>query len=112
MLGQSSNAEERQRDSEEFAQGGPRELVPHEYPLTSSPPRNRPQEITQIQSHISDTSIVLSMDNNRDLDLDSIIAEVRAQYEEVTLKSKAEAETLYQTKVSWVPGVLSPTGHS
>ncbi|PNI33045.1 KRT72 isoform 1 [Pan troglodytes] len=55
-------------------------------------------EITQIQSHISDTSIVLSMDNNRDLDLDSIIAEVRAQYEEVTLKSKAEAETLYQTK--------------
>uniref|UniRef100_A0A2R9CMI7 Keratin 72 n=1 Tax=Pan paniscus TaxID=9597 RepID=A0A2R9CMI7_PANPA len=56
-------------------------------------------EITQIQSHISDTSIVLSMDNNRDLDLDSIIAEVRAQYEEVTLKSKAEAETLYQTKI-------------
>ncbi|KAI4066105.1 keratin 72 [Homo sapiens] len=55
-------------------------------------------EITQIQSHISDTSIVLSMDNNRDLDLDSIIAEVRAQYEEIALKSKAEAETLYQTK--------------
>ncbi|XP_054227123.1 keratin, type II cytoskeletal 72 isoform X5 [Homo sapiens] len=56
-------------------------------------------EITQIQSHISDTSIVLSMDNNRDLDLDSIIAEVRAQYEEIALKSKAEAETLYQTKI-------------
>uniref|UniRef100_G3QKU9 Keratin 72 n=1 Tax=Gorilla gorilla gorilla TaxID=9595 RepID=G3QKU9_GORGO len=55
-------------------------------------------EITQIQSHISDTSVILSMDNNRDLDLDSIIAEVRAQYEEIALKSKAEAETLYQTK--------------
>ncbi|XP_021569234.1 keratin, type II cytoskeletal 72 isoform X2 [Carlito syrichta] len=55
-------------------------------------------EITQIQSHISDTSVILSMDNNRDLDLDSIIAEVRAQYEEIALKSKAEAENLYQTK--------------
>ena len=58
------------------------------------------QEIAQIQSHISDTSVILSMDNNRDLDLDSIIAQVRAQYEEIALKSKAEAEALYQTKVS------------
>lgn len=40
------------------------------------------------------------MDNNRDLDLDSIIAEVRAHYEDIALKSKAEAEALYQTKVS------------
>ncbi|XP_011857466.1 PREDICTED: keratin, type II cytoskeletal 72 isoform X2 [Mandrillus leucophaeus] len=55
-------------------------------------------EIAQIQSHISNTSVILSMDNNRNLDLDSIIAEVRAQYEEIALKSKAEAETLYQTK--------------
>ncbi|XP_032732607.1 keratin, type II cytoskeletal 72 isoform X2 [Lontra canadensis] len=57
-------------------------------------------EITQMQSHISDTSVVLSMDNNRDLDLDSIIDEVRAQYEEIALKSKTEAEALYQTKCS------------
>ncbi|PNI33044.1 KRT73 isoform 3, partial [Pan troglodytes] len=56
------------------------------------------KEIAQIQSHISDTSIILSMDNNRNLDLDSIIAEVRAQYEEIARKSKAEAEALYQTK--------------
>ncbi|XP_039718112.1 keratin, type II cytoskeletal 73 [Pteropus medius] len=55
-------------------------------------------EIAQIQSHISDTSVILSMDNNRSLDLDSIITEVRAQYEDIALKSKAEAEALYQTK--------------
>ncbi|XP_047284152.1 keratin, type II cytoskeletal 71 isoform X2 [Homo sapiens] len=55
-------------------------------------------EITQIQSHISDMSVILSMDNNRNLDLDSIIDEVRTQYEEIALKSKAEAEALYQTK--------------
>ena len=53
-----------------------------------------------MQTHVSDTSVVLSMDNNRDLDLDSIIAEVRAQYEDIALKSKAEAEALYQSKVS------------
>lgn len=33
-----------------------------------------------MQSQISDTSMVLSMDNNRNLDLDGIIAEVKAQY--------------------------------
>ncbi|XP_025138243.3 keratin, type II cytoskeletal 74 [Bubalus bubalis] len=56
-------------------------------------------EVAQIQTHTSETSVILSMDNNRDLDLHSIIAEVRAQYEDITLKSKAEAEALYQSKI-------------
>ncbi|XP_062058163.1 keratin, type II cytoskeletal 72-like isoform X2 [Lepus europaeus] len=55
-------------------------------------------EIAQMQSHISDTSVVLSMDNNRDLDLDSIIDDIRVQYEDIAQRSKAEAEALYQTK--------------
>ncbi|XP_005412022.1 PREDICTED: keratin, type II cytoskeletal 6A [Chinchilla lanigera] len=55
-------------------------------------------ELAQMQTHISDTSVVLSMDNNRSLDLDSIIAEVRAQYEEIAQRSRAEAESWYQTK--------------
>ncbi|XP_019515202.1 PREDICTED: keratin, type II cytoskeletal 74-like [Hipposideros armiger] len=55
-------------------------------------------EMAQIRNHVSETSIILSMDNNRDLNLDSIIAEVRAQYEKIALKSKAEAEALYQAK--------------
>lgn len=55
-------------------------------------------ELSQMQTHVSDTSVVLSMDNNRCLDLDSIIAEVKAQYEEIAQKSKAEAEALYQSK--------------
>nr|XP_005006513.1 LOW QUALITY PROTEIN: keratin, type II cytoskeletal 72 [Cavia porcellus] len=57
------------------------------------------EEIAQMQSHVSDTSVILSMDNNRELDLDSIIDEVRVQYEEITHKSKAEAECLYQIKI-------------
>ncbi|KAM5251198.1 keratin, type II cytoskeletal 74 [Hipposideros larvatus] len=56
-------------------------------------------EMAQIRTHVSETSIILSMDNNRDLNLDSIIAEVRAQYEKIALKSKAEAEALYQAKI-------------
>ncbi|EGW14632.1 Keratin, type II cytoskeletal 4 [Cricetulus griseus] len=56
-------------------------------------------ELSQMQTHVSDTSVVLSMDNNRNLDLDSIIAEVRAQYEEIAQRSKAEVESWYQTKV-------------
>lgn len=57
------------------------------------------QELGQLQTQASDMSVVLSMDNNRCLDLSDIIAEVRARYEEITQTSKAEAETLYQTKV-------------
>ncbi|EPY82994.1 keratin 6A-like protein [Camelus ferus] len=56
-------------------------------------------ELSQMQSHVSDTSVVLSMDNNRSLDLDSIIAEVKAQYEEIANRSRAEAEAWYQTKL-------------
>ncbi|XP_053561525.1 keratin, type II cytoskeletal cochleal-like [Bombina bombina] len=55
-------------------------------------------EIAQLQAQISDTSVVVSMDNSRDLDLDGIIAEVRAQYEEIANRSRAEAEALYQSR--------------
>lgn len=41
------------------------------------------------------------MDNNRDLDLNSIIAEVRAQYEDIANRSRAEAEAWYQNKVNF-----------
>lgn len=51
------------------------------------------------------------MDNSRDLDMDAIIAEVRAQYEEIASKSRAEAESWYQNKVethaAWKPLVKS-----
>ncbi|ELK18999.1 Keratin, type II cytoskeletal 1b [Pteropus alecto] len=55
-------------------------------------------ELSQMQTHISDTNVIVSMDNNRSLDLDSIIDAVQAQYEMIARKSKEEAETLYQSK--------------
>ncbi|XP_054033322.1 keratin, type II cytoskeletal 6A [Dryobates pubescens] len=56
------------------------------------------EELSQMRSQISDTSVVLSMDNNRSLDLNSIIAEVKAQYEDIANRSRAEAEAWYQSK--------------
>lgn len=62
-----------------------------------------------MQTNVSDINVILSMDNNRNLDLDSIIAEVKAQYELIAQKSRAEAESWYQTKVSrqlaWMCGL-------
>uniref|UniRef100_A0A8C3P2D8 IF rod domain-containing protein n=1 Tax=Cyanoderma ruficeps TaxID=181631 RepID=A0A8C3P2D8_9PASS len=45
-----------------------------------------------------DLSVVVSMDNNRHLDLDSIIEEVRRQYEQIAQSSRAEAEAWYQSR--------------
>ncbi|KAK7809684.1 hypothetical protein U0070_010480 [Myodes glareolus] len=59
------------------------------------------EELRQLQTQADDMSVVLSMDNNRCLDFSDIIAEVRAQYEEITRTSKAEAEAVFQTKVLW-----------
>ncbi|XP_042310778.1 keratin, type II cytoskeletal 6A-like [Sceloporus undulatus] len=55
-------------------------------------------ELSQIQGQVSDTNVVLQMDNNRDLDLNSIISEVKAQYEDIANRSRAEAEAWYQSK--------------
>ncbi|XP_044535740.1 keratin, type II cytoskeletal 7 [Gracilinanus agilis] len=55
-------------------------------------------ELNELQNQISDTSVVISMDNSRNLDLDSIIDEVKAQYEDIANRSRAEAESWYQTK--------------
>uniref|UniRef100_A0A8D1UQC6 IF rod domain-containing protein n=1 Tax=Sus scrofa TaxID=9823 RepID=A0A8D1UQC6_PIG len=58
-------------------------------------------ELAQLQAQISETSVILSMDNNRKLDLDSIISEVKAQYEDIANRSRAEAESWYQIKVRY-----------
>ncbi|KAM4699166.1 keratin, type II cytoskeletal cochleal-like [Discoglossus pictus] len=55
-------------------------------------------EIAQLQAQISDTSVVVSMDNNRDLNLDGIITEMKAQYEDIAKRSRAEVEATYQSK--------------
>ncbi|XP_020821900.1 keratin, type II cytoskeletal 7 [Phascolarctos cinereus] len=67
-------------------------------------------ELNELQTQISDTSVVLSMDNSRNLDLDSIIAEVKAQYEDIANRSRAEAESWYQTKFETLQAQASKHG--
>uniref|UniRef100_A0A8C9FSG6 Keratin, type II cytoskeletal 8 n=1 Tax=Pavo cristatus TaxID=9049 RepID=A0A8C9FSG6_PAVCR len=65
------------------------------------------EELREMQSQISDTSVVLSMDNSRSLDLDSIIAELRKadsplspahQYEELQATAGKHGDSLRDTK--------------
>ncbi|XP_049588746.1 keratin, type II cytoskeletal 8 [Syngnathus scovelli] len=55
-------------------------------------------ELRELQSQIKDTSVVVEMDNSRNLDMDAIVAEVRAQYEEIANRNKADAEAWYKQK--------------
>ncbi|KAI4827706.1 hypothetical protein KUCAC02_031082 [Chaenocephalus aceratus] len=55
-------------------------------------------ELHELQSQIKDTSVIVEMDNSRNLDMDSIVAEVRAQYEDIANRSRAEAEGWYKQK--------------
>uniref|UniRef100_A0A3Q3XD89 IF rod domain-containing protein n=1 Tax=Mola mola TaxID=94237 RepID=A0A3Q3XD89_MOLML len=56
------------------------------------------EELHELQSQIKDTSVIVEMDNSRNLDMDAIVAEVRAQYEDIANRSRAEAESWYRTK--------------
>ncbi|KAK1341140.1 hypothetical protein QTO34_017542 [Cnephaeus nilssonii] len=49
-------------------------------------------------AHISDTSVVVKMDNSRDLNMDCVIAEIKAQYDDIASRSRAEAESWYRSK--------------
>ncbi|XP_065515793.1 keratin, type II cytoskeletal 4-like [Lathamus discolor] len=69
-------------------------------------------ELSEVQKTVSDTSVVLTMDNNRNLDLDSIIAEVKAQYEEIANRSRMEAESWYQSKYEELQATAGKHGDS
>uniref|UniRef100_A0A8C5A558 Keratin 8 n=1 Tax=Gadus morhua TaxID=8049 RepID=A0A8C5A558_GADMO len=55
-------------------------------------------ELRELQGQIKDTSVIVEMDNSRGLDMDSIVAEVRAQYEEIANRTRGEAEGWYKQK--------------
>lgn len=57
------------------------------------------QELNELQGQIKDTSVIVQVNNTRDLDMDSIVAEVKAQYAEIADRSRADAEGWYQQKV-------------
>ncbi|XP_004400850.1 PREDICTED: keratin, type II cuticular Hb6 [Odobenus rosmarus divergens] len=56
------------------------------------------EEIRVLNAHISDTSVIVKMDNSRDLNMDGIVAEIKAQYDDIANRSRAEAESWYRSK--------------
>ncbi|NXN50443.1 K2C1 protein, partial [Rynchops niger] len=53
-------------------------------------------ELSQLQTVIGNTNVILSMDNHRELNMDGIIEEVRQEYETIAQRSKAEVDAMYQ----------------
>ncbi|XP_066063405.1 keratin, type II cytoskeletal 3-like isoform X4 [Chamaea fasciata] len=70
------------------------------------------EELSQMQTISRDLSVVVSMDNNRHLDLDSIIEEVRRQYEQIAQSSRAEAEAWYQSRYEELQNTAGKHGDS
>ncbi|CAB1424208.1 unnamed protein product [Pleuronectes platessa] len=55
-------------------------------------------ELSELQESLRTTSVVVQMDNSRGLNMDQIVADVRAQYEEMAARSREEAESWYKNK--------------
>ncbi|NXI65474.1 K2C71 protein, partial [Anseranas semipalmata] len=53
-------------------------------------------ELSQLQAVAGSTNIILSVDNNREPNMDGIIEEIRQEYERIAQKSKAEVDALYR----------------
>ncbi|KAJ4926641.1 hypothetical protein JOQ06_014390, partial [Pogonophryne albipinna] len=56
------------------------------------------EELRELQASIKDTSVVVQMDNSRSLNMEQIVSEVKAQYEEIAARSREEAEAWYKSK--------------
>ena len=67
-------------------------------------------ELRELQGQIKDTSVIVEMDNSRNLDMDSIVAEVKAQYEEIANRSRADAESWYQQKYQEMQSTAGQAG--
>ncbi|XP_057557621.1 keratin, type II cuticular Hb3 [Hippopotamus amphibius kiboko] len=71
------------------------------------------EEIRILQAHISDTSVILKMDNNnRDLNLDNIVTEIKAQYDDIASRSRAEAESWYHSKCEEIKTTVTRHGET
>ncbi|XP_016396231.1 keratin, type II cytoskeletal cochleal-like [Sinocyclocheilus rhinocerous] len=61
------------------------------------------QELRELQADVKDTSVVVQMDNSRQLNMEKILADVKSQYEEISACSRKEAEAWYKNKVKITP---------
>ncbi|KAM6154125.1 keratin, type II microfibrillar, component 7C-like [Erethizon dorsatum] len=64
------------------------------------------EEIHILSSYISETSVIIRMDNSRDLNMDHIVAETKAQYDDIATRSRAEAESWYRTRCEEMKAIV------
>ncbi|XP_041802484.1 intermediate filament protein ON3-like [Chelmon rostratus] len=55
-------------------------------------------ELCELQDSLKETSVVVQMDNSRGLNMDRIVSEVKAQYEDIAARSREEAECWHRKK--------------
>nr|XP_020764007.1 keratin, type II cuticular Hb1-like isoform X1 [Odocoileus virginianus texanus] len=70
------------------------------------------EELRVMQAHISDTSVIVKMDNSRYLNMDSIVAEIKAHYDEIASRSRAEAENWYRSKCEEIKATVIRHGET
>ncbi|XP_006172577.2 keratin, type II cuticular Hb1 [Camelus ferus] len=70
------------------------------------------EEIRVLQANISDTSVIVKMDNSRDLNLDCIVAEIKEQYDDIVRRSRAEAESWYRSKCEEIKATVIRQGET
>ncbi|XP_043103034.1 intermediate filament protein ON3 [Puntigrus tetrazona] len=56
------------------------------------------QEMHELQADVKDTSVVVQMDNSRQLNMEKVLADVKRQHEEISASSRKEAEAWYKNK--------------
>ncbi|XP_029974283.1 intermediate filament protein ON3-like isoform X2 [Salarias fasciatus] len=55
-------------------------------------------ELRELQESLKETSVVVQMDNSRNLNMDQVVQDVKAQYEDIAARSREEAEAWHKTK--------------
>ncbi|KAL6119111.1 uncharacterized protein ACO6RY_03757 [Pungitius sinensis] len=56
------------------------------------------QELGELQESLRGTSVVVEMDNSRDLNMEQVVSEVKAEYEDIVARSRSEAESWHRSK--------------
>ncbi|XP_032998528.1 keratin, type II cytoskeletal cochleal-like [Lacerta agilis] len=57
------------------------------------------EERTVLDCQLYDTSVVVSMDNSRGLDMDALIQHIERWYQSIALRSKEEANIFYKSQI-------------
>ncbi|KAG7520340.1 intermediate filament protein ON3-like [Solea senegalensis] len=69
-------------------------------------------ELRELQGQIKDTSVIVEMDNSRNLDMDAIVAEVKSQYEDIANRNRSETESWYKQRVTEMQSTANQSGDS